>query len=88
MLTVIFAFSSLNLLYFYLIDFFFSDVVLYAASANRQYVDNIIKVLADVVLRPRITDDEVTKKKLLFNLKYKCLKWLKNICCKFVLIFL
>lgn len=38
---------------------FFSDVVLYAASANRKYVDNIIKVLADVVLRPRITDDEV-----------------------------
>lgn len=39
--------------------FFFSDVVLYAASANRKYVDNIIKVLADVVLRPRITEDEV-----------------------------
>lgn len=40
---------------------FCSDVVLYAASSNRQYVDNIIKVLADVVLRPRITDDEVTR---------------------------
>lgn len=39
----------------------YRDVVLYAASANRKYVDNIIKVLADVVLRPRITEDEVTK---------------------------
>lgn len=41
--------------------FCYRDVVLYAASANRKYVDNIIKVLADVVLRPRITEDEVTK---------------------------
>jgi len=46
------------------------DVVLYAASANRKYVDNIIKVLADVVLRPRITDDEITaaRKTILFEL--------------------
>ncbi|XP_060851916.1 mitochondrial-processing peptidase subunit alpha [Rhopalosiphum padi] len=45
------------------------DVVLYAASANRKYVDNIIKVLADVVLRPRITEDEVmaASKAILFE---------------------
>jgi len=45
------------------------DVVLYAASANRKYVDNIIKVLADVVLRPRITEDEVmaARKAILFE---------------------
>lgn len=44
----------------------YRDVVLYAASANRKYVDNIIKVLADVVLRPRITEDEVKKYNLIF----------------------
>jgi len=42
--------------------------VLYAASANRKYVDNIIKVLADVVLRPRITEDEVKIYDLIFFL--------------------
>lgn len=53
-------------LFIYLI---FSDIVLYAASANRKYVDNIIKVLADVVLRPRITEDEVHKN-ILKNIIY------------------
>lgn len=58
--------QNLNLLYIYY--FYCSDVVLYAASANRKYVDNIIKVLADVILRPQITDDEVTKNyAVLFN---------------------
>lgn len=54
----IFLLICFNLLFIFI---FCSDVVLYAASANRKYVDNIIKVLADVVLRPRITEDEVIK---------------------------
>jgi len=49
------------LLFLCCLFFCYRDVVLYAASANRKYVDNIIKVLADVVLRPRITEDEVKK---------------------------
>jgi len=60
--------SNYNIvLYFCVIFLFFCyrDVVLYAASANRKHVDNIIKVLADVVLRPRITEDEV--KNIKFN---------------------
>lgn len=66
-------FSSTITLLFMLHIFMYllsSDVVLYAASANRKYVDNIIKVLADVVLRPRITEDEVHKTyyKILYTL--------------------
>ncbi|XP_050520619.1 mitochondrial-processing peptidase subunit alpha isoform X2 [Daktulosphaira vitifoliae] len=49
------------------------DVTMYAASANRKYVDNIIKVLGDVILRPKITDDEVMSAKKMIQFEHDTL---------------
>lgn len=35
------------------------DTFIYAASARRDGVDEVMKILGDIVLRPQITNEEV-----------------------------
>ena len=44
--------------------FFFSlfvcrDSLIYAMSANRNGLEEVVDILSEVILRPKITDDEV-----------------------------
>lgn len=44
---------------------FFRDTFIYAASADVRGLEPVMKVLADVVLRPTISDEEVQKMNLI-----------------------
>jgi mitochondrial-processing peptidase subunit alpha len=35
------------------------DTFIYAASAERQGLDSVVGILGDVILRPRLTEDEI-----------------------------
>ncbi|XP_050423828.1 mitochondrial-processing peptidase subunit alpha [Adelges cooleyi] len=50
------------------------DVAMYAASFNRKHVDEMIKVLADVVLRSRMTDEEISSARKMIQFEHDTLK--------------